>query len=97
MSYINTKISTEVIDSSPDTTYDDPAHGELPVAKRDISTTEDITFYVITDTEFAEEQLRNAKKDYRTFGELPDKGQFPYIKHDTEENTLIFHGHVTSF
>lgn len=65
----------------------------IPVSKKG-STKEDspAIIVVINDIEFARERLRVAKKHVRDYEELPDKGQFPYIKFNRNEKLLIFHG-----
>lgn len=92
VSNINTKISGRVRNLEAEYLISvEQFEKRLPVAKSGIADDESsAAFVVVTDVEFAEERLKVAKKHYRDYGEIPDKGQFPYISR--ENDVLVFTG-----
>lgn len=72
-------------------------HGKSNAVQLDDS--EDFRRFVIVDPEFVNERLRRANKHLRDYGNLPDKGQFPFMYQDgakaVYEGTVCFFGSVS--
>lgn len=76
---IETKVAQDVKDANATHTYDHDTFNTIHVAKHAEGNNDDVLLMVVADEGFAQERLKTAKKHYREFGELPDKGQFPFI------------------
>lgn len=68
-------------------------YGVLDAVKLDDK--EDFRRFVIVDSEFVDERLRVADKHLRDYGNLPDKGQFPFMHQDGDK--AVYDGTVSFF
>lgn len=88
-----TKIEDAVLENEPEYLYEDDTFGKIEVGI-DSEGENNAYFLVVTDEEFARERLKTAEKHFRDYGELPDKGQFPFTKYDGKQYELVFHGNL---
>jgi hypothetical protein len=90
---LETKIKEDVKKQKPDYLLNSEVFGQVPVAEtgETIDDTEAV-IVVITDEQFAKERLRVAEKHLRDYENLPDKGQFPFVKFNKSDKMLVFTG-----
>lgn len=90
---LETKIKEDVKKQKPDYLLNSEVFGQVPVAEtgETIEDTEAV-IVVITDEQFAKERLRVAEKHLRDYEDLPDKGQFPFVKFKKSDKMLVFTG-----
>lgn len=93
---LETKIKEDVKVKTPDyLLHSEIFNKNIPVADNgDTTKDSQAIIVVITDEDFARERLRVAKKHVRDYKELPDKGQFPYIRFNKNKKLLIFYGEL---
>lgn len=86
----NTEVPKLVTNSKPTHKYNSELFGKIPVCIAEDMCDDKKLFFRVVDREFAEERLRVAQKHWYEYGELPDKGQFPFVEYDGQSRTLIF-------
>lgn len=88
---IETKISEEVKECSGEYIYYSDTFGGIEV-RPFYEDVEDCVLFQITNEQFAKQRLKRAQKHWRDYGQLPDKGQFPYISY--KNGKLVFNGKI---